>query len=235
MGNRMDIYPLSGKDVWSWRDGEGAVRRAIIVMQGADFSETLPVVEKRLAELRDGGWMEAVVLVGFDPLDWNRDLTPWPAPGLRRGEDFAGQAGKTLKWMEQHLVPWVRARFDPEEMFVAGYSLGGLTALWSCYESDVFSGCASCSGSLWYDGWIEYMQAHRFSRPVRVYLSLGQAEERARNPRLARVGDATRRAGELLRADQNVTRTDLQWHPGGHFNGADERVADALMWMLRDE
>ena len=48
----------------------------------------------------------------------------------------------------------------------------------------------------------------------RVYLSLGVAEEKARNPRMARVGNCTR---EIYRFLQSQVPCTLEWNPGGHF------------------
>ncbi len=224
----METHWLNGKDVWAWRAGGEPIRTAVIVLQDASFAEDLLAVEGRLSEDAD----RAFALVGFGPVDWNRGFTPWPAPGLGK-EPFAGEARGTLDWMTGSLVPWMRQRYGQAEIALLGYSLAGLMALWSCYESDAFSGCASCSGSLWYDGFLDYMAARRFPRPVRAYLSLGEAERKARNPRLARVGGATRAAADILRADPHVTETVLRWHPGGHFSDPAGRMADALAWLLR--
>ena len=36
--------------------------------------------------------------------DWNRDLSPWPAPALGKGEAFAGGAAAYLRWLLEEVV-----------------------------------------------------------------------------------------------------------------------------------
>ena len=63
-----------------------------------------------------------------------------------------------------------------------------------------------------------------------VYLSLGDREERTRNPVLSTVGDRIREAYELLRD----TGTDcvLEWNRGNHFKEPDLRTAKAFAWLI---
>ena len=171
-------------------------------------------------------------LIGFSPINWNSDFTPWPAPGLRKDEPFLGLGSKLLDWMLEELLPFICERYANAAISIMGYSLGGLMALWCCYETDVFSGCASCSGSLWYDSWLEYAATHHFQRETATYLSLGESEEKVRNQRLARVGDATRQMAMLVEHDPSVTRCELCFHPGGHFNDPEGRVAEAIRWLI---
>ena len=50
---------------------------------------------------------------------------------------------------------------------------------------------------------------------------------------MAAVGDATRRTASLLEADPNVAEATLEWNTGGHFNGAPQRIAKGLAWLMR--
>lgn len=62
----------------------------------------------------------------------------------------------------------------PVQRILCGYSLAGLFALWSGFHTQTFSGVCSVSGSLWFDGFSEWMQAHMADfKPGAVYLSLG--------------------------------------------------------------
>lgn len=92
-------------------------------------------------------------LLAFQVEDWNRDLSPWPAPPVFRDQAFAGEADKTLKWLKDNMDLSVDRRC------IGGYSLAGLFSLWAFYETGLFQGAASCSGSLWFPGWIDYAQA----------------------------------------------------------------------------
>ena len=111
-------------------------------------------------------------------------------------------------------------------------SLGGLLAFWAVCSSGSFAGCASCSGSLWYDGWLDFLEEHPPSPWQRVYLSLGRTEEKARNPRMAQVGEATRRSFERLQRAEVPSR--LVWQDGGHFHQIPRRLAGALTSLLKE-
>ena len=170
-------------------------------------------------------------LLAFPAPDWDRDLTPWPAPGLSKKEgDFGGGAEAFLEDLLLYREAAVAALPEPPgARLLLGYSLAGLFALWAGTRTDAFPLLASVSGSLWYDGWCEYLAANP-CRARQVYLSLGEREPRARNPRMARVGECTEKTAALLGA-QGV-ETALEWNPGGHFNEPEARMAKAVRALL---
>lgn len=112
------------------------------------------------------------------------------------------------------------------------YSLAGLFALWTAYETDIFSAIASCSGSLWFEQWDEYVLHHQIKHESNIYLSLGGKEEKTKNPVMARVGDRTRTQERILRNDPKVKQTTLEFNSGGHFADAQKRLAKAVKWLL---
>ena len=124
-------------------------------------------------------------LLAFQVEDWNRDLSPWPAPPVFRDQVFAGEAARTLEWLKQNIDPSVPCRC------IGGYSLAGLFSLWAFYETGLFTGAASCSGSLWFPSWMDYAQTKTAPQGSSLYLSLGEKEPKARNPQMAQVGEAT--------------------------------------------
>ena len=63
-----------------------------------------------------------------------------------------------------------------------------------------------------------------------VYLSLGDREEKARNPVMATVGDKIRKAHMLL--NERGVNCMLEWNDGNHFKDADIRTAKAFAWVL---
>ena len=65
-----------------------------------------------------------------------------------------------------------------------------------------------------------------------VYLSLGDKEERTRNPVMATVGDRIRAAYVLLQK-QDV-KCILEWKKGNHFKDADLRTAKAFTWLMNE-
>ena len=78
-------------------------------------------------------------------LDWNRDLSPWPADKVfRKGEDFTGQGADTLQAIEEWLN---RNGGGYRTVIIAGYSLAGLFALYAAAEMAGFAGLASTPGA----------------------------------------------------------------------------------------
>ncbi len=162
-------------------------------------------------------------LIALKVDSWNSDLSPWEAPAVFGSEDFGGGAEATLAEV-------LRLCTDPDKTYIlGGYSLAGLFALWAAYRTDVFAGVAAASPSVWFPGFTAFMGAGK-PRCRAVYLSLGDREERTRNPVMATVGDCIREARTLLRA-QGVPCT-LEWNPGNHFKDPDLRTAKAFAWLL---
>ena len=109
---------------------------------------------------------------------WNTDLSPWKAPAVFGKEDFGEGAGETLAKI-QKLCDDGRKNY-----YIGGYSLAGLFALWAAYRTDVFKGVVAASPSVWFPGFAEFMKENEI-RTGAVYLSLGDREEKARNPVMA--------------------------------------------------
>lgn len=168
--------------------------------------------------------------------DWNAQLSPWAAPAVFGREGFAGNGPETLGWLREKCMPAIHKEYPCiQESCIGGYSLAGLFSLWAYYETGLFRGAASCSGSLWYPGWEEYAASHHGPAGSRVYLSLGDKEEHTRNQQMQKVGDSTRRQHLLLMEDPHVVKTTLNWHPGGHFHQPTERTLQGLAWLLEHE
>ena len=71
------------------------------------------------------------------------------------------------------------------------------------------------------------------ARPPRtrlISLSLGDREEKTRNPVMARVGDAIRTL--YARLDNEGIAVSLDWHPGNHFREPEKRTALAFRRCL---
>ena len=169
-------------------------------------------------------------------LDWDADLTPWPAPAaFRSGAPYAGKADAWLEALTGEVLPRALAELPGEPAWIglAGYSLAGLFALYAPYVSPAFSRIASVSGSLWYPGFIEFAREREWTRrPDRVYLSVGDREARTRNPALRPVGENTGLLAELY--GQRGVPTIFELNPGGHFDRPVERTARGIVRLLSD-
>lgn len=174
-------------------------------------------------------------LAAVSGVDWNRDLSPWSAPRVfRGGEGFAGGGSAFLSVLTGRILPLVEAQLDvvPASRAIAGYSLAGLFSLWAAFQTDVFDRVASISGSLWFDGFLNYMKSAAPPKELRqAYLSLGNREKGARNQRMAAVEDCTRQAVELLRGwDIPV---DFEMNEGGHFQDEPGRIARGIGKLMK--
>lgn len=166
--------------------------------------------------------------------DWNRELSPWKAEKcFRSGEDFGGGAGEYLTQLAQEIPEFERkSGLAPVRRAICGYSLAGLCALYALYVTNIFNGAVSASGSMWFDGWLDFMRRNALKKPdTCAYLSVGDREARTRNTRLARVEECTREAAEILAA-QGV-RTEFELNPGNHFCESGPRLARGVDILFR--
>ena len=168
-------------------------------------------------------------LAAFEVKDWNRELSPWEAPPVFGKVPFGGGAAETLAFLTGRLLPELRSQLPGNgiALCIGGYSLAGLFALWAATKTGLFSGAAAASPSVWFPGWIDYVTEHPIHAGT-VYLSLGDREDRAKNPVMARVADCIRAQYALLQADHRVT---LEWNPGNHFQDSELRTARAFCWV----
>ena len=193
----------------------------IVLIQPVDDHD-LEGIENEYAKIvRDSDKSICLKAVKID--DWNSDLSPWKAPAVFGKEGFGEGAAKTLEEVLKLCVD------KSKTYYIGGYSLAGLFALWAAYETDVFSGVAAASPSMWFPDFDEYMAQNEIKTDT-VYLSLGDKEEKARNPIMATVGDKIRKAYALLK-EQNVNCT-LEWNEGNHFKDADIRTAKGFVWVM---
>lgn len=177
-----------------------------------------------LALLRSAG--RSFTLVAVPIADWNAELSPWPAAPVFGKTPFGGGAGETLRFLETEIMP----RFPHEKAVLGGYSLAALFALWAGYQTDAFHSIAAASPSVWFDGWEDFAQSHPMLAR-RVYLSLGDREDRSKNPRLRAVSAAIRSQDALLEA-AGLAHI-LEWNPGNHFVDSERRTARAFLWCMQ--
>ena len=165
---------------------------------------------------------------------WNDALSPWEAPAVWGKQGFGGNAADTLRFLTEQVIPSLKQQFDlPEnvKIILGGYSLAGLFALWASTQTNQFYGVAAASPSVWFPGWMEFEQQHPI-QTQRVYLSLGDKEERTKNAVMAVVGDDIRTLhSRLIERGADCT---LEWNSGGHFKDADLRTAKAFQWVMEE-
>lgn len=187
----------------------------------------LEVIEKETAHIKELTGGQNFCLKAVRVNSWNTDLSPWTAPAVFGDEDFGEGASRTLEILLREIIPEILS--ENEKIYLGGYSLAGLFALWAGYQTDFFEGIAAASPSIWFPGFTDYMRANTF-RAGAVYLSLGDREERTKNPFMSQVGNAIRDGYAVLRnAGINCT---LEWNKGNHFKNPDLRTAKAFAWLM---
>lgn len=184
----------------------------------------LPLIENEIAEIRRRTEIP-FRLTAVKVESWNRDLSPWPAPAVFGNEGFGDGAAALLR----EILPLCAD--EGRRYFIGGYSMAGLFALWSAFQTEVFSGAAAASPSMWFPGLEKYMRGSACGCGA-VYLSLGNREEKTANPVMRTVGDRIREGYELL-CGRGV-RCTLEWNSGGHFKEPDLRTAKAFAWVLEN-
>lgn len=195
--------------------------QAHILPGEADTVVYLPLSPEQAAALQALLPSPRPTIAALHGLDWNGALSPWPAKKVfRGGEDFAGGAPAWLRELTEIIIPAVEEA-RPKHRIIAGYSLGGLFAVYAALNTDAFDGAASVSGSLWYDGFADYAAA-RPCLAKRVYLSLGDKEKNTRNPRMAAIEDCTRAIAARLGCP-------VEMNPGGHFQDELPRLAKGIV------
>lgn len=159
----------------------------------------IEVLDNEAAEIEKLADRTGFTLAAFKVDDWNKDLSPWEAPPVFGDEGFAGGAEEILGYVTDTLVPELTDDRDVK-LFIGGYSLAGFFALWAAYKTDIFSGVAAASPSVWFPGWMDFAENNKI-KAARVYLSLGDKEQKTRNPVMRIVGDNIRKQHELLKTD----------------------------------
>lgn len=168
-------------------------------------------------------------------MDWDDDLTPWPAPGQPPGSpDFKGLAPQFLKSLTDEVIPAVEHRFalgSETERSLVGVSLSGLFTLWQWPQATMFHNIATLSGSFWYEGFEQWVLAQSFAgKTGNCYMLLGSDEPNSPVAAFRKVGEATAAIVEHLR-NQGV-KIEYDIVPGNHFQFGLERLDKAFTHLF---
>lgn len=201
----------------------------ILLIQTADDHD-MEMIEKEISYIREYTGNRDFCLITVKVDDWNKDLSPWPAPAVFGEEDFGEGAPVTLDFLLKNvLLKDNRKNAGTRRVYLGGYSLAGLFALWAGCQTDSFAGIAAASPSIWFPGFADYLRNNTL-RTNAVYLSLGDREEKTRHPLMSQVGNAIRSSYDYLK-DSGVDCV-LEWNKGNHFKNPDMRTAKAFAWLM---
>lgn len=186
-----------------------------------------------LQALQDSGCPD-FTLAAVSDLEWDHDMAPWDIPPIAENDTpCTGGADDYLRLLMEKILPEAEKEVKGRPLWrgIAGYSLAGLFAVYSIYQTDLFSRVASMSGSLWFPGIKEYIFSHEMKRkPDHMYFSLGDRESRTRNRFLKCVQQNTEEIQAFYR--KKGIDTMFQLNPGNHYKHAVERSAAGISWIL---
>lgn len=175
-------------------------------------------------------------LVSVSNLRWDDDMTPWPIPPIAPGDTpCGGKADTYLKELLDEIIPRVKRQLGVKQVpvWLTGYSLAGLFAVYAMYCTDAFSRIASVSGSLWYPDLMDFMKNHRMiGKPECAYFSLGDQEAHTDNEFLKPVQENTDRIQRYFGMEGTASVFEL--NRGNHYQNAEERMARGIRWILEE-
>lgn len=172
------------------------------------------------------------LLCAYEVNDWNAGFSPWPAPPVFGKEGFRGEAQRTIDFLKDKLIPYVELSYPgvlSARKVIAGYSLAGLFSLWTALNGH-FDYAISCSGSLWFPGWTEFIgTVTSLSADSDFYLSLGDKESKTKNKIMANVEENTVITVDALKTCSSCT---FEWNKGGHFADSEERMTKGFLHFI---
>ena len=116
-----------------------------------------------------------ISLVMITGMDWDDDLTPWPARGVPSGSpDFKGNAPRFLSTLTKEVIPEIEQRMgiaSSVERTLLGVSLSGLFTLWELMIDNTFHNIISLSGSFWYDGFVKWLKSQPIPKKREKHIS----------------------------------------------------------------
>ncbi|MCR5417154.1 MAG: alpha/beta hydrolase [Pseudobutyrivibrio sp.] len=217
---------ISGKNVYIYGETQKQSPLVIVNTFEGDGSEVFTA----LKDLTDKSFCLAVI----SDINWDDEMSPWECPPLYKNDGACtGGADNYIEKLTQEIIPAIKSELSnpPEKIIIAGYSLGGLFAIYSMYKTDIFCAAVSASGSLWFPDFIEFTKANRLCKtPEAIYFSLGDKEAKTKNSLLRTVEDNT---NAIYEEYKNIgIATIFEMNPGNHFKDSDIRLAKGITWIL---
>ena len=165
------------------------------------------------------------------------DYTPWP---LQASEsmpmDFGGKAAEHLSFFATHVIPFCESKYafasSEEKRVIGGYSLGGLFSLYAAVNNDLFGTVLSCSSSLWYPDFLDYLKEHPFKAPYsKLYMSVGDQEGMTATNLTAAQTSNTIALKDFYEPKFQAGNYKFTLEEGNHGNDIPGRVERAVEWV----
>ena len=172
-----------------------------------------------------------ISIVVIEAVDWNDDLTPWPAAGVfKKAKPFGGRAASFLNKLTDEIIPKTEKDLGIKnaERTLLGVSLSGLFAVWAAFNTDAFTNIISISGSLWYDNFVEWMKDQTtLPQLKKVCMLLGEKEKNSKEKRMATVEERSLAVADMLKAKSQVA-VSFELVEGTHFSPIMPRLERAF-------
>lgn len=173
--------------------------------------------------------------VSITGIKWDEELSPWQhEPVVTKNDHFTGEADRYLKELETKIIPYVKTLIPSNKLSIlAGYSMGGLFALYAAHKSQCFDAYVTPSSSVWYPNFVEYVERNYFCRvPKSIYLSIGDMESQSPNEYLSQTERKMKKLNVIYR--QRRILSTLELNPGNHYQDASLRMAKGIFWTLKN-
>ena len=187
----------------------------------------IPMLEQENAHIRRLTGRDDYLLAAVRVSSWNDDLSPWKAPPAFGGASFGGCGEETLRTLSGEILPLLLGDrcLKGRWICLGGYSIAGLFALWAGCRTNVFTGIAAASPSVWFPGFQEYFQSSQMNAK-KIYLSMGDREVKTPGVSAAALEETQ------LCLDAQGKECVLVWNPGNHFCEPELRTARAFAWLI---
>lgn len=221
-------YELDGRHVTVCRRHKEDLPLVVMNSVYADCNDMLHSVIKHNSP--------AFQLVNVSGLEWDEMLSPWPSdPVVTKNDHFTGHAREYSQWMDDKLLPFAEEKLPKvRERVLAGYSMGGLFAVYAPYVSASWDRSVCGSGSVWFPGFMKFALETPFvKKPLSVYFSIGNKETESRTHELTTTRDIMEALGTYYKGEG--IDSILEINQGNHFTDVPSRMAKGIAWTVREK
>lgn len=232
MGKMIKEFKIKNKNVQVFYESPQPRNLPVIILN--TFGYDGKTVYNKCKELK----CKEFILIAISGLEWNNEMTPWYAKKLNEKDNsFLGKADEYIKILESNIIPIIKDYIENilkvtiDFWAIAGYSLGGLFAIYSIYKTNLFSRIVSASGSFWFPKFIEFVKENKIITNVeKIYFSLGNKESKVKNKVLSTVENNTKKLVKLYK-DKGI-KVLYEVNEGNHFQNIELRIAKGIIWIL---
>nr|WP_314446051.1 alpha/beta hydrolase [uncultured Lachnoanaerobaculum sp.] len=179
---------------------------------------------------------DTAILVGLIPQNRLDAFTPWKAPNLRPSmPDFGGKLNEYHNQVFEYLLPELLCKYSIDEARIAygGYSLGGLAAVYSLYNTTAPSIIFSLCGSFWYPQFFDYCENHTIlNTKVSLYLQNGKTEGDKHNNILSNTPILSAKLHKLL--SDKLDKVTSVFDEYGHHENIAGRYENLIEWLKKN-